>query len=130
MNALYSGLIQLFYSAAFKIAGEAAAEVARLAKLAQEELPGTTGLEKKAWLLTELKKSHAWFRSRLMTLPTALSSAIVDAIVAKTKEGAEQVSQPSLPYRLFLSAYVAASGALVGMASSAVIVTAYLYATH
>ena len=87
MNAFYSGLIQLFYTAAFKIAGEAAAEVSRLAKLAQEELPGKTGPEKKAWLLTELKKSREWFRSRLMTLPTALSSAIVDAIIAKTKEG-------------------------------------------
>jgi hypothetical protein len=88
MNAVYATLIKILFSAALRLAGEAAGEIQRLTKLAESELHDKTGPEKKAWLINELKKSREWFRSRLHTMPSALWSAIVDVLVAKTKVGA------------------------------------------
>lgn len=88
MNAVYATLTKILFSAAFRLAGEAAEEIQRLTKLAETELHDKTGPEKKAWLLRELKNSREWFRSRLLTMPSTLSSAIVDVLVAKTKVGA------------------------------------------
>jgi hypothetical protein len=87
MNAVYATLVKILFSAALRLAGEAAEEIQRLTKLAETELHDKTGAEKKAWLLKELKKSREWFRSRLLTMPSTLSSAIVDVLVAKTKVG-------------------------------------------
>jgi hypothetical protein len=87
MNAVYATLVKILFSAALRLAGEAAEEIQRLAKLAETELHDKPGAEKKAWLLRELKKSREWFRSRLLTMPSTLSSAIIDVLVAKTKVG-------------------------------------------
>lgn len=88
MNAVYAALVKILFSTAVRLAGEAAAEIQRLAKQAETELSDKSGPEKKAWLIRELKKSREWFRSRLVSMPSALYSAIVDVLVAKTKVGA------------------------------------------
>lgn len=78
-------LVAAFLTLARRIAADAAERIAELAERAQRELRELPGPEKKAWLMAEIKKTREWMTSGLYRLPTFISSAVVDGVIAWAK---------------------------------------------
>jgi hypothetical protein len=68
-----------------QIVGTAVERITVLVADAERELYDKPGTEKKAWLMAKLKQERDWFVSGLNRLPSTVSSAVVDVVIAWVK---------------------------------------------
>lgn len=78
-------LITALFFLARQIVSTAVDRIAALVADAERELHDKPGTEKKAWLMARLKTERDWFVSGLNRLPSTVSSAVVDVVIAWVK---------------------------------------------